>query len=412
MIEAKERVLGDITNQLKRGTISDVDLEEFNFSLLKREVPAQLKSLDKLNLTDLEALSAVGVNMDDESNTGKYLLYDQDAFTLLPKIEGVEIVPIGEALETFPDIGKQYFFKAVDANQDAFTKAVAETFPRGYFIRVKKGVRVEQPLQAGLFMHKEMSSMALHNIVVVEEGAHLHLVTGCTAGCTLKAGLHIAISEHFVGKNAKFINTMVHNWGPEFIVRPRGGTIVEEGGTYVSNYYSVKPPKHIEMNPFTHLKGDNSTAKYMTVLVCLPDTYSDIGGTVLMTGENSGSEIVARTVNHGGTVIQTGLLIGAAKDARAHVDCSGLMLSDSGIIEAVPGLRAMHPDAKMSHEAAIGKIDTGEVNYLQSKGLEEMQAIALIVRGFLDIGIELQGLAPELERIIQEISELSGHGEE
>jgi hypothetical protein len=412
MIEAKERVLGDITNQLKRGTISDVDLEEFNFSLLKREVPAQLKSLDKLNLADLEALSAVGVNMDDESNTGKYLLYGQDAFTLLPKIEGVEIVPIGEALETFPDIGKHYFFKAVDANQDAFTKAVAETVPRGYFIRVKKGVRVEQPLQAGLFMHKEMSSMGLHNIVVVEEGAHLHLVTGCTAGCTLKAGLHIAISEHFVGKNAKFINTMVHNWGPEFIVRPRGGTIVEEGGTYVSNYYSVKPPKHIEMNPFTHLKGDNSTAKYMTVLVCLPDTYSDIGGTVLMTGENSGSEIVARTVNHGGTVIQTGLLIGAAKDARAHVDCSGLMLSDSGIIEAVPGLRAMHPDAKMSHEAAIGKIDTGEVNYLQSKGLEEMQAIALIVRGFLDIGIELQGLAPELERIIQEISELSGHGEE
>lgn len=412
MIEAKESVLDDIKNQLKRGAICDIDLEEFNFSLLKRKVPRELKSLDKLNLTDLEALSAVGVNMDDESNTGKYLLHGQNVFTLLPKIEGVEIVPIEEALETLPDIRKHYFFKAVDANQDTFTRAVAETIPRGYFIRVKKGIRVEEPLQAGLFMHTEMSSMSLHNIVVVEEGAHLHLVTGCTAGCTLKAGLHIAISEHFVGKNAKLINSMVHNWGPEFIVRPRGGTIVEEGGTYVSNYYSVRPPRHIEMNPFTHLKGDNSTAKYMTVLVCLPETYSDIGGTVLMTGENSGSEIVARTVNHGGTVIQTGLLIGAAKDARAHVDCSGLMLSDSGIVEAIPGLRAMHPDAKMSHEAAIGKIDIGEVNYLQSKGLEEMQAIALIVRGFLDIGIELEGLAPELERTIQEISELSGHGEE
>lgn len=71
----------------------------------------------------------------------------------------------------------------------------------------------------------------------------------------------------------------------------------------------------------------------------------------------------------------------------------------------------MHPDARLSHEAAIGRIDMGEVHYLQSKGLDEMQAIALIVRGFLDIGIELEGFAPELKRTIQEISTLSGHGE-
>jgi Fe-S cluster assembly scaffold protein SufB len=88
------------------------------------------------------------------------------------------------------------------------------------------------------------------------------------------------------------------------------------------------------------------------------------------------------------------------------------MMTNKGIIEAVPGLRSIHPDAKMSHEAAIGRIDSGEVNYLQSKGLDEMQAVALIVRGFLDIGVETEGLDPELERTIQEISELSGHGED
>jgi Fe-S cluster assembly scaffold protein SufB len=72
--------------------------------------------------------------------------------------------------------------------------------------------------------------MGLHNIVVLEEGAQLHLVTGCTSACTLQGGLHIAISEHFVGKNAQLINTMIHNWGPEFLVRPRGGTIVKRRG--------------------------------------------------------------------------------------------------------------------------------------------------------------------------------------
>ena len=412
MRETNKEMLTTIRTGLQKKTPPDINLDGFNFSQLKNEEARELESLADIDAAAFEALSAVGVNMDDGGKTGSFLLYGQDAFTLFPQIDGVEILPIGEALVRYPEIKEDYFFKAADANQDRFTQAVAEAVPRGYFIRVKKGVRVEDPLPAGFFMHQEMGAMGVHNIVVLEEDAHLHLVTGCTAGCTLQGGLHLAISEHYVGKNAKLINTMIHNWGPEFIVRPRGGTIVEEGGTYVSNYYSVKPPKHIDMNPFTHLKGDNATAKYMTVIVCLPETYSDIGGTVLMTGENSGAELVSRTVNHGGTVIQTGLLIGAAKDARAHVDCSGLMLSDSGIIEAVPGLRAMHPDAKMSHEAAIGRIDMGEVNYLQSKGLSEMQAIALIVRGFLDIGIELEGLTPEIERTIQEISELSGHGED
>ena len=411
MKERINHVFNDIRDELKNPASHSVELEKFHFSSLKKDAPGELTSLDTLDPAVLESLSAVGVNMNDRSHAGKYLLYGQEALTLLPTIDGVEILPVGEALEKYPEIREQYFFKAVDAEQDAFTQAVAETVPRGYFIRVKQGVNVEAPLQAGLFMHKEMSAMGLHNIVVLEEGARLHLVTGCMAACGLQGGLHVAISEHFVGQNAHFINTMIHNWGPEFIVRPRGGTIVEEDGSYISNYYSVKPPKHIEMNPFIHLQGKHATAKNMSVLVCLPETYSEIGGTILMTGEHSGAEIVARTVNHGGTIIQTGLLIGAAKDVRAHVDCSGLMLSDSGVIEAIPGLRAMHPEARMSHEAAIGKIDMGEVHYLQSKGLDEMQAIALIVRGFLDIGVELEGVAPELKRTIQEISELSGHGE-
>jgi Fe-S cluster assembly scaffold protein SufB len=396
----------------KKGTDDDIHLETFNFASLKRELPRETASLDSVDPSARETLSAVGVNMHETSPAGKFLLYGHDIFTLLPQIDGLEILPIAEALEKYPEIGKEYFFKAVNADRDKLTAAVSETVPRGYFIRVREGVTVKESLQAGLFMHQEMSSMCPHNIVVFEEGARLHLVTGCAAACTLQGGLHVAISEHFVGKHAQLINTMIHNWGPEFIVRPRSATIVEEGGSYVNNYYSVKPAGNLETNPLIHLKGDRSTAKNMSVLVCLPETYNNIGGTVLMSGEHSGAEIVARTVNHGGTVVQTGLLIGAAKDARAHVDCSGLMLSDSGTIEAVPGLRSMHPEARMSHEAAIGRIDMGEVHYLQSKGLDEMQATALIVRGFLDIGQGLEGFAPELKRAIQDISELSGHGED
>jgi Fe-S cluster assembly scaffold protein SufB len=371
-----------------------------------------ISSVDELNKDEIETLQSVGVSLNDNSKSGKFLMYGVSVFTFLPKIKGVEILPLKEAFKIYPEIASQYYFKAVDKDEDEFTKTAYEKGRNGYFIRVRKNVVVDEPLHTAMFMHTEMEKMSIHNIVVLEEGAHLHLITGCTSGCSIKGGLHIAVSEHFVGKGAKLISTMVHNWGPDFIVRPRSGTIVDDEGTYVSNYYSVNPARNIQTTPFTNLAGKNSTAKYMTVLACMPNTYSDIGGTVLMSGENSSAELVARAVNYGGTVVQTGLLIGAAKNSRGHVDCSGLMLSDNGIIEAVPGLRSVHPDARMSHEAAIGRIDMGEVNYLQSKGLEEMQAIALIIRGFLNIGIEIEGLDEGLEKMIKEISELSGHGED
>ncbi|BBO78565.1 hypothetical protein DSCW_59820 [Desulfosarcina widdelii] len=324
-------------------------------------------------------------------------------------IEGIEIFPIQTALAQFPEVRRDYYFKAVGQKQDRYTKAVADTQTGGYFIRVRKGAGTDIPVEAGLFMPDEMGAMRVHNIVVLEEGARLHLVTGCTAGRHLRSGLHVAVSEHFVAKDASFTNTMIHRWGPEFIVRPRGATVVASNGTYAENYYSVQPPKSIETNPVTYLKGRNASARYTAGLICLPGTHCEIGSTIYLEGESSSAEIAARAVNHGGTVIQKGLLVGAAEGVRAHVDCSGLMLSDTGVIEAVPGLRAMHPEAKMSHEAAIGKIDTGAVNYLRAKGLTEMQAVSLIVRGFLNIDSEIIGLNTELERAIREMASITSH---
>lgn len=383
-----------------------------DFSVFNEAEGEVISSIDELKQDEIETLQSVGVRFDDDSESGKFLMYGSTAITLSSKYEGVEIMPLCDALELYPEIKSKYYFKAVDKDEDEFTKSVYKNAPNGYFVRVRKNVVIDTPLHSAMFMYAEMGKMTVHNIVVLEEGAHLHLITGCASACAVQNGLHIAVSEHYVGKGAKLISTMVHNWGPEFVVRPRSGTIVDDDATYVSNYYSVKPARDIQTSPLTRLDGKNASAKYMTVLACLEDTYSDIGGTVMMNGENSSAELVSRAVNYGGTVVQTGLLIGAAKDSRGHVDCSGLMLNDKGIIEAVPGLRSVHPDARMSHEAAIGRIDMGEVNYLQSKGLEEMQAIALIVRGFLNIGIEIEGLDAGLEKMIKEISELSGHGED
>ena len=401
----KERI--NISLKLKRN--KEINLEEYDFSALRKELPLEKNSIEDLDKTDLDSLSSVGLIIDENNRSGTYILYDRCAFMIASIIEGLECLPIAEALEKYPWIKEKYWFKAVDEDFDKYTTAVASIIPRGYFIRVKKGVKINFPFQAGLFISQEKSAMGIHNIVIIEEGAELHLITGCASKHNLRKGVHLAITENYIENNATLINTMIHNWGPEFEIRPRSATIVDDGGTYMSNYCSLNPAKSVQMNPFTHLKGKNSTAKYNTIILGIKGTFIDLGGIILMTGENSGAEIAARAVCQGGTIIQAGLLIGAAPNCHAHIDCSGLMMSNDGLIEAVPGLRAMHPDAKMSHEASIGRIAPGEVSYLQSKGLTEEEAISMIIRGFLDIGI--RGLSSKLDAAISEIMTVSGHGE-
>lgn len=385
----------------------EVDFDSYNFFGINEESTTPISNLSELNQQDLTDLSNVGILFSDITNEGMYLLIGDDEIVSTPKIEGLEIIPISKALKKYPNIKEKYFFKAVEEDLDEFTSAVAQTIPLGYYIHVAKDVKIETPIQTAFFMNREMKSMSPHNIVVLEEGSQIHLLTGCTASCMLFGGLHVAISEHYVGKNAILINTMIHNWRPNFKVFPKSGSVIEENGSYISYYYSLKPPKYIEMDPYTYLKGKNSNTKNMTVIVSLPESYSNIGGNIFMTGENSKAEIIMRALNHGGTVIQSGLITGENKQARAHVDCSGLMFNDSGVIEAIPRLRSMHPDAIMSHEAAIGRINPDEINYLQSKGLNEDEAISLIVRGFIDADINYDKISQPLKNVIRDISEYS-----
>jgi Fe-S cluster assembly scaffold protein SufB len=179
----------------------------------------------------------------------------------------------------------------------------------------------------------------------------------------------------------------------------------------VSNYVSLRPARSIQTNPRTWLNGEGAAAKYLTIILGSRGSTIDTGGDVYLNGANSSAELAHRAVCTGGRIYQRGLLIGNAPGCRAHVDCAGMVLDagEDGFIEAVPGLRALHPEARMSHEASIGKIAPEQVAYLQSRGMSEREAISLIIRGFLDADVE--GFSPELDARIAEIAELAGHGE-
>ncbi len=370
------------------------------------------ETIDQLEEKDVTALAEVGVDLKNSHRSATFIQRDLLPLCVYVHRPGLEMLPLAEALNRYDWLREKYYWQAVRPNRDGVTAQVrSRPEPQGFFIWVKQGTRLTAPAQAGLYISHGNVSQIIHNIVILEEEAELNLITGCLTKLDVKDGIHTAVSEHYIGRKAKFTNTMVHSWGPEVIVRPCSGTIVAEGGTFVSNYVSLRPARRLESNPETWLNGAGASAKYTTIILGSAGATIDTGGAVYLNAEDTSAELAHRGVCTGGRMYQKGLLIGQAR-CRAHIDCAGMVLDakEEGFIESIPGLRGLHPEARMSHEASIGKIAPEQVEYLQARGMEEREAISMIIRGFLDA--DIAGLGPELDARIAEIAELAGHGEE
>jgi hypothetical protein len=143
------------------------------------------------------------------------------------------------------------------------------------------------------------------------------------------------------------------------------------------------------------MDGPNGVCVFNSVAVAHPGSELDMGSRVLLNAPGCRAEITSRTITTGGIMIARGQMVGAAPNVKGHLECKGLILSDKGIQIAIPELEARVPDVEMTHEAAVGKIAQDQVEYLMSRGLTEEEAVGIIVRGFLDIGI--RGLPAELK---------------
>ena len=351
-------------------------------------------------------LEQVGVVVDSQERSGTYILNDDHSQCSPIVVGGLELLPIAYALKKY-DWLSEYFWQLVSPDKDEITREIAaQPEPQGFFLRVRKGSKITMPFQAALHMTSPDSTQAVHNLVIVEEDGELNFITGCVSGHHVHRGLHLAVTETFVGRSATVTNSMVHNWGPGIKVRPRAATLVEENGTFVSNYVSLEPAGDIQMDPLTILKGDNATARFYTVILGSADSLIDTGGTILLQGKNTSAEVVQRAVSVGGHMIQRGLIVGE-NASKGHVDCSGMLMgkAEAGSIKAVPGIESKHADAQLSHEASIGKIAQEQISYLQAHGMDEAEAVSMILRGFLTQGVV--GLGEDLDARIRDITDLA-----
>ena len=379
----------------------DVNLDLNNYKV-DAEDHAYIKNLSQIGSTDANQLLDVGVDIDENDRVGTFIQKDRSVIHCKTMQDGIEVMSISQAQEKHGWLS-DYIWKNISPDIDKFTSQANKKPQEGYFIRSLPGVKTEHPVQSCLYIAKEGFSQNVHNVVIAEEGSELHIITGCATAPHLISGLHVGVSEFYVKKGAKLIFTMIHDWGEKINVRPRTVTTVEEGGLIISNYISLRPVGSLQMYPTTYLNGKSAVARFNSVLVANKGDFLDVGSRIVLNAPDTRAEIISRSIASGGSIIARGDLVGKVSGIKAHLECKGLILKD-GLISAIPELRAYVPGVEMSHEAAVGKIDQQEIEYLMARGIDEDEAISTIVRGFLNVDIE--GLPPsfknKLDKIISE----------
>ena len=366
----------------------DIDISRYTQHIERGKV----ESLEGLSRQVKEAALVTGINLKEEERSGSYMQIDQSVVyeSLNKSYEGqLEIMSTTDALKRY-DWMEDYYWKAIAVDQDKYTAQAALNMTHGYFIRVFPHQKPKYPVQSCLLVAENYVSQNVHNIIIVEEGAELQVITGCTLSKNDAEGIHLGISEFYVKKGGKLFFTMVHNWADNFHVRPRTYIVVEEDGSFINNYVLLKPVKSIQSFPVAHLKGDRSSAKFNTVVYGLKDSYIDLGSRIILDGEDTRGESIARTISADKSVIYSrgDLVARTKKYCLAHLDCRGIVFSNSSKIYAIPQLVSEGAmKAELSHEASIGPIAEEQVEYLMARGISREDAISVITSGFLNLDI-------------------------
>ncbi len=380
-----------------------LDLNKYNFTGQE----SGLLDFRQMSEADRKRVLYAGMDPTEQGRSGSFLHMNHGGVKSQSFIPGLEVMNINDALTAFNGL-PEYYWKALDRNQDEFTRAVDANLHGGYFIRAKKGVKVTEPVQSCLFIKGNGLGQNVHNIVIVEEGAELHVLSGCATAEGTEDAAHLGISEYYVEKGGKLTFTMIHNWGENVAVRPRSAGVMAEDSVFVNNYLLLHKVKDLAMYPTIALNGENAVARFNSVIVAPVGSYVDTGNRLLLNAPNTRGEVIARTLTTGGTIINRGFIGGHAAPAKGHLECKGLILGN-GRIHAIPELDADVDGVELSHEAAVGKIDQAEIEYLMARGLDEDEATSAIVRGFLNV--DIMGLPEELKQAMEEeISLLDASG--
>jgi len=292
-----------------------------------------------------------------------------------------------QALKEYPDIFRQYFGTIVPPEDNKFAALNAAVWSGGSFVYVPKGVEVPLPLQAYFRINGENTGQFERTLIVVEEGAKVHYIEGCTAPIYATESLHVAVVEVVALARSKVRYTTIQNWSNDVynLVTKRAHAYEHSTVEWIdANTGSRKTVKF----PAIYLRGEGATADIISVAVAGKGQHQDTGAKAIHLAPNTRSRIVSKSVSKdGGRATYRGHLKVApgATNVVASVRCDALMLDDISRSDTYPYIDIAEDDTTMSHEATVGKVSADQVFYLMSRGLTENEATNLIVQGFLEV---------------------------
>jgi len=315
-----------------------------------------------------------------------------------------ELMDIKAAMQKYTWVNEDYVWKAVPRETDMLTRKVWEYYTGGYFLRIIRNSEVTVPLQACLTITQKDLEQKVHNIIVAEENSKAHVIAGCLQHPEVRGAAHIGVTEIYVKRGATLNLTMVHNWAEDTFVRPISAVVIENGGTFISNYICLKPVRNLQMYPVAYCNGEESRVFFNSILYGHKNSLLDVGSKAILKGKGSRAEMISRAVSRQGSkIIVRGSIEGNAPDCKGHLECKGLIMDDDSHIQSIPELTARKRSVEITHEAAVGKISEKEIAYLMTRKLSRDQAVSLIVRGFMDVSIMglPEAISSEISRIVE-----------
>ncbi len=346
------------------------------------DVPEDIKNtFERLGIpqSERESLAGVGAQYDSE------LVYHNVKEEVSE--QGVIYTDIESALHgDYADMIKDHFMKLVTPSDHKFAALHGAVWSGGSFVYVPPGVSVEIPLQSYFRLNSPGAGQFEHTLIIVDKGAYLHFIEGCSAPKYNVANLHAGCVELFVGEDASLRYSTIENWSKNMYNLNTKRAKVEKGGKieWVSGSFG----SHVSyLYPMSILAGEGASCEFTGVTFAGKDQDLDTGCKVVHNAENTTSVVNTRSISKSGGVstFRSAVVISEnAKNSRSSVSCQSLMLDSESRSDTIPAMDIRTDEADVGHEAKIGRISDEAVFYLMSRGLSEEDAKALIVSGFAE----------------------------
>ena len=364
------------------------------------DLPKEIReTYDAIGIPEAERKFLAGVTAQYESESVYH------SFQKQWEDKGVVFLDMDSGLREYGDLVNQYFGREIPAADNKFAALNSAVWSGGSFIYVPPNVSVDIPLQAYFRINAANMGQFERTLIIVDEGAYVHYVEGCTAPVYSTDSLHAAVVEIFVKRGGRCRYTTIQNWSSNVYNLVTKRAFVEEEG--IMEWVDGNIGSKITMKyPSCYLTGRGARGEILSLALAGASQHQDAGGKLVFLAPETSGEIISKSVSHsGGRTSYRGLVkvIKNAQGVKCNVRCDALILDEKSRSDTYPTMQVDEDNVTIGHEAAVSKINADQLFYLMSRGLSEVEATSLIVNGFIEPIVKELPLeyAVELNRLIQ-----------